>query len=214
MAGAPVEFPPIEFVDDYRPRIVNEDTLKVESVDFPPIDYEGYEFKKTYNEPPPPPRQEPATVAPSQPNMSGHPYNHYHDVGPPRRPQQPGRLEIIFYSCSRDYLLLTGVPCILILDCSNMPAPEWNTCLQYSGLSPELSNWFFSRREYQVKLGHALDKIEQEIEAWRPHLHRPQVIVVVKCKYGVHRSVAMAERLAHEVNSWGRALISIKYVFR
>lgn len=72
-------------------------------------------------------------------------------------------------------------------------------CLRCTGLNRELSDWLFAHREYWGRYHRALDKIADAVERWRPSRHRPRLVVIIKCKGGVHRSVAMAEKLAKEV---------------
>lgn len=60
----------------------------------------------------------------------------------------------------------------------------------------------------------ALDSIEKAVDRWRPTKHGPRFVAIVKCKAGVHRSVAMAEKLAKEVRRWEGVSVDIQYVFR
>lgn len=84
--------------------------------------------------------------------------------------------------------------------------------LRYNGMDRELSEWFFARREYCVTHDRALDKIDDALERWQPNRHGPRLVVIVRCKAGVHRSVAMAERLAREVRRWDGVRITMRYV--
>lgn len=138
-----------------------------------------------------------------------------YDIPPPSCcPRRPRKLKIDFYTCGRRYHPEVGsTPVILNMSCAKMLPPPTKMVQRYTGLDRKLSDWLFSHREYRVKCTRALDRIDDAIDAWRPSRDGPRLCVIVKCKAGVHRSVAMAERLAKEVRGWEGVRVSIEYVF-
>ncbi|KAL9014440.1 MAG: hypothetical protein Q9173_000922 [Seirophora scorigena] len=130
-----------------------------------------------------------------------------------RPPPHRRTVAIDFLTCGLSYRPNLGsTPCILSIKCHNLAPPSRNMCLRYSGLDRELSDWLFARREYRVKYQRALDKIEDALDRWRPGRDGPRLVAIVKCKAGVHRSVAMAEKLAKEVKRWKGVRTSVEYV--
>lgn len=126
-----------------------------------------------------------------------------YDLPPPSRPHRCRELKIYFYTCGRSYRLSDGLgPRILSMSCADTTPPPPEMCLRFSGLDRELSDWLFSHREYRVKYTRALDRIADAVGAWQPSRDGPRFSAVIKCKAGVHRSVAMADKLAWEVSSW------------
>lgn len=147
---------------------------------------------------------------------------HYHapmhnDMPPPphARPQRRCELKINFYTCGRDFDFrpyTDFAPCILNISCVSMQPPPQALCVRFSGRDRELSDWLFARREYRVKYGHALEKIADAVERWRPRRHGQRFCAIVKCMHGMHRSVAMADKLAREVSRWDGVKVSVEYV--
>ena len=132
---------------------------------------------------------------------------------PPPCPQRCHELEINFYSCGRRYRFERWVgPRILHISCANMRPPPSQMCSRYNGLDRELSDWLFKHREYRVKCERALDRVAEAINNWQPSSDGPRFCAVVRCKIGVHRSVAMAEMLAKEVSTWGGIRVTVTYV--
>ncbi|KAI4186669.1 MAG: hypothetical protein L6R41_003343 [Letrouitia leprolyta] len=140
------------------------------------------------------------------------PYSH--GMPPPSRPRRrPPLVMIDFLTCGHQYHPNTGsVPVILNISCAKMLPPPNELCSRYCGLDRELSDWLFSHREYRARCSWALDMIQDGIDAWRPSRDRPRLCVIVKCKLGVHRSVAMAEKLARIVSGWRGVRVTIEYV--
>ena len=65
-----------------------------------------------------------------------------------------------------------------------------------------------NERAYQC----ALDRIYDQIRHWTPAVGYDEVVVLVKCMQGMHRSVAMAERLADEVRRWRGVLVRCEHL--
>ncbi|KAL8916086.1 MAG: hypothetical protein Q9208_008711, partial [Pyrenodesmia sp. 3 TL-2023] len=134
--------------------------------------------------------------------------------GPPqplaRRPRPRRNVTIDFITCGRRFQPDTrGTPCILRLSCINMKPPPSEMCRRCNGLDRELSDWLFRHGEYQEVCDRALDKIERAVDRWRPERHGPRLVAVIKCRAGVHRSVAMAEELARTVERWDGVNVTI-----
>ncbi|KAI4133285.1 MAG: hypothetical protein LQ338_000343 [Usnochroma carphineum] len=133
-------------------------------------------------------------------------------LSPPPPPRRRPRLEIEFLTCGRKYSPDIGSsPCILSISCIELEPPPRDMTLRYSGLDRELSDWLFSRGEYRRKYRRAIDKIADAVDRWRPSRHGPRFVAIVKCMAGVHRSVAMAEKLAREVGRWEGVSVTIEY---
>ena len=92
---------------------------------------------------------------------------------------------------------------ILEVDCSQLPAPPKYLCRQYTGLDPEIADSFFSVYENENTYQRALDELELILGSHRRRrsLHS-YVMVLVSCRAGMHRIVAMAEELAEELGKW------------
>lgn len=90
-------------------------------------------------------------------------------------------------------------PTILSLDLSHHLPPPPHLCESLTGLDEKLSESFFSIRENKEQFRITLDMLEQKMRL------EPQgacVAVLINCRAGMHRSVAMAEKLAMEVRRW------------
>ena len=99
---------------------------------------------------------------------------------------------------------MTDVPVLIDLDLSQHQPPPGDLCERYTGQDKELANSFFSEKaneaEYHRTLGQIWERLHQESK------HKPPgscVACMIHCHIGRHRSVAMAERLAMAVASWG-----------
>lgn len=91
-------------------------------------------------------------------------------------------------------------PTIGSIDCADLPAPPRDICRAYTGLDTVVSRDLFSHPESVAMFEDALNMIEDDLNGGRAS--RRSVTVLVSCTAGMHRSVAMAERLAREVGSW------------
>lgn len=132
-----------------------------------------------------------------------------------RRPQRPlaPALRVRFVS----YAHTLGKPrlpfhTILTIDCTTLPCPSF--CLQkrYTGLDRQISDAVFARSRSEATYQWALDRIFDQIRYWTPNCGYDEVMVLVKCMQGMHRSVAMAERLADEVRRWRGVLVRCEHL--
>ena len=88
---------------------------------------------------------------------------------------------------------------VMELDLSEYEPPAQHLCERFTGMDKEISEAFFSIRKNEAEFQSALKSLAQKLKGW------PRggcVAVLINCQMGRHRSVAMAERLAKELNSW------------
>ena len=93
----------------------------------------------------------------------------------------------------------TRFPTVLQLDLSKHEPPQEDLCERFTGMDKEIEEAFFAIRQNEDEYQSALKWLGQKLRGW------PQggcVAVLINCWMGRHRSVAMAERLAKELNSW------------
>lgn len=98
------------------------------------------------------------------------------------------------------------IPALLTVDCTHLHAPSASLQKRYTGLDAKLSDSFFARTLNEEAYQTALDRIYIAANHWTEESdyehEREEVAVLVKCMAGMHRSVAMVERLADEVSRW------------
>ena len=86
---------------------------------------------------------------------------------------------------------------------------------RYTGLDIELSDAFFDSTLTEKAYHNALDRIYNEANSWIEYNgygnDGDEVAVLVKCMAGMHRSVAMAERLADEVSRWRNVKVRVQH---
>lgn len=103
------------------------------------------------------------------------------------------------------------VPVILHFDISRMRPPSRDLRQRYTGASSRLAASFFSlpghESYYQSMLAELRDRLLEVLSD--PEFRRSSgrhgggcVAVLLNCRAGMHRSVAVAERLAGDVESW------------
>ena len=93
----------------------------------------------------------------------------------------------------------TRFPTVLELDLSKHEPPPEDLCERFTGMDKEIKEAFFAIRQNEDEYQSALRWLGQKLRGW------PRggcVAVLINCWMGRHRSVAMAERLAKELNSW------------
>ena len=91
-----------------------------------------------------------------------------------------------------------------LVDCSMLRPPPPPICDEFTGLSPEVREYFFSEPENMARFDEAFFELKDAIRHW-DFADGRTLIVPVACKAGMHRSVAMAEKLAKRISSWGAA---------
>ena len=93
----------------------------------------------------------------------------------------------------------TRFPTVLQLDLSEHEPPPQDLCERFTGMDREIKEAFFSIRQNEDEFQSVLKWLGQKLRGW------PRggcVAVLINCWMGRHRSVAMAERVAKELNSW------------
>ncbi|KAL9065779.1 MAG: hypothetical protein Q9161_008004 [Pseudevernia consocians] len=90
---------------------------------------------------------------------------------------------------------------LLRIDVSIMPPPPSQLLDMYTGACPELARYFFSMPGHETSYRNLFLTLEDRLESLlsEPRL-RPGgcVAVLVNCTAGMHRSVAVAERMARD----------------
>lgn len=116
----------------------------------------------------------------------------------------PGRravLKITFMS----YSMNKGKPSLRMpvlqhFPCHELVPPDEYFLHRWHGLNPELARAFFAFPANENAYREALGLLESQLDLVPAHV--THVAVLTSCRAGMHRSVAMAERLAKEVSRW------------
>ena len=91
-----------------------------------------------------------------------------------------------------------------LIDCSRLQPPSPALCNRFTGLEPEIDDAVFSNRTTNLVFADALSALKYEIRHWDFRNGRC-LVVPVACLAGVHRSVAMTERIACAISAWRRS---------
>ena len=91
-------------------------------------------------------------------------------------------------------------PTIFRVNCINLKPPQDHICEKYTGIDSKVADSFFSNSANERRFQEALDQIQRYLDKHDDHVGC--VAIMVSCYLGVHRSVAMAERLATVVEKW------------
>ncbi len=91
-------------------------------------------------------------------------------------------------------------PTIIRVNCAKLEPPANHICEGHTGLDSKVADIFFSDSTNEARFREALDQIQRYLDKHDDHIGC--VAIMVSCYYGVHRSVAMAERLATVVERW------------
>lgn len=95
------------------------------------------------------------------------------------------------------------IPTLMTINCSRLHAPPFGLQTRYTGLDHQISSGFFSHSRNEDAYEEALDQLYNSVKCWTPKSDLgEEMAVLVKCTMGMHRSVAMAEKLAEEVARW------------
>ena len=93
------------------------------------------------------------------------------------------------------------------LDCRAMQPPSRRLLDMYTGASPTLAHAFFSIPGHETIYRNAFLALEDQLEMLlsNPRLRPGRCVAfLISCKAGMHRSVAMAERMARDVQDYWR----------
>ena len=88
----------------------------------------------------------------------------------------------------------------------NTEPPPLELREKYTGIDKELADVYWSNPLHVKLREETLDQLEVSILNG-PFLQGGCAAVVVNCMSGAHRSVAMAERLADEIEQWDRIVV-------
>ena len=91
-------------------------------------------------------------------------------------------------------------PTIFRVNCIRLKPPPDHICERYTGLDSKVADSFFSNSANERRFQEALDQVQHFLDKHDDHIGC--VAIMVSCYLGVHRSVAMAERLATVVEKW------------
>lgn len=96
------------------------------------------------------------------------------------------------------------MPVIMYFDLCTLQAPPRHLLERYTGASRVLSESFFSLPRNERFYQDSLDRLEEQLQRLSDSPPREDIFlaVLVNCRAGMHRSVAMAERLATDMRSW------------
>ena len=105
------------------------------------------------------------------------------------------------------YSMANGKPLAFMpafnIDARNFATPKNEMCERYTGRDPEFANTLFNTADHEVLYQRIVADAKNTIRVWRHGANPPEeVAVLVGCKAGMHRSVAVAERLAKEMGKW------------
>ena len=117
---------------------------------------------------------------------------------------------VTFGQCYRRNVHIKDAEIINSVDCARLRPPPREICAEHTGLDQQVSNIFFSDEQNNAVFHQKL----HEIQAWiatHPK-HNGCVAVLVSCRIGVHRSVAMAERLAKELRRRNGIMVTTKHL--
>ena len=116
----------------------------------------------------------------------------------------PPTLRILVTSFPINHQPPAHYPEIDLVDCSELQPPSRAICNRFTGLEPEVAQAVFSNHTTSRLYATVLRELKQEIHHWDFREGRC-LVVPVACRAGVHRSVAMAERIAKTISEWQRS---------
>jgi predicted protein tyrosine phosphatase len=105
-----------------------------------------------------------------------------------------------------------GAETINTINCACLIPPPASVCRKYTGLDAAVADDFFRHKGNQAVFEQKLREIEAFLAA-NP-MREGCVAVMVSCVMGVHRSVAMAERLAFELRRRNGIKVETKHLDR
>jgi len=123
----------------------------------------------------------------------------------------PGQFCIHVYSFGHWYKSIPAFkyPVIKHVECVTLDAPSRELCHRYTGKDRVLSEAFFSNPKNEAVFRSEMASIDEELDRNTPSDRC--LTVLVSCQLGMHRSVAMAERIAKELRG-RRFKTTIKHV--
>lgn len=121
----------------------------------------------------------------------------------PRQPTPAGQLRIHFYTFGHYYNRIPepNQPLLMHVECKTLLAPPRQLCDRYTGQDAPLRDDFFSHRANEAAFQENLALLRGKLD--RRKRSGGCFAVLVSCQMDMHRSVAMAERLAKSVAAMG-----------
>ena len=101
-------------------------------------------------------------------------------------------------------------PTIIRINCARLKPPADHICEGRTGLDFKAADTFFSNSNNETCYQEALDEIQRYLDKHDDHIGC--VAIMVSCYYGVHRSVAMAERLATDIERWAGLSVHCRHL--
>ena len=98
------------------------------------------------------------------------------------------------------------MPKLVHVDCVQTEPPPLELREKYTGVDKELADVYWSNPLHVKLREETLDRLELKILDG-PFQRGGCAAVVVNCMSGAHRSVAMAEKLADEIERWDRIVV-------
>ena len=111
-------------------------------------------------------------------------------------------LKIKVVTFSVHYPLNSHLTGLELVDCSDLEPPPAYLCNRFTGLQREISDHFFSIPEHVDILEDVYSDLKEKIRDWSRDTDGHTLLVPVACRAGLHRSVAMAERIAKKISNW------------
>ncbi|CAF9936134.1 MAG: hypothetical protein ALECFALPRED_006708 [Alectoria fallacina] len=119
-------------------------------------------------------------------------------------------IHVITYGRKRGHAQIP-IPKLIHVDCVQTEPPPLELREKYTGVDKELSDVYWSNPLHVKLLQETLDQLEIKILNG-PFLQGGCAAVVVNCMSGKHRSVAMAEKLADEIQQWDRIVVNREHL--
>lgn len=141
----------------------------------------------------------------------------------PTRPQYIQPLYVCFTSFSLDQPIPIEDHELPLIDCSVLRPPRLELCDRFTGLDLEIDRDFFSaepetgeKSESTVVFERTRRCLRRIFSSWSFPAEGHFFLVPIACTAGVHRSLAMAERLAWDVSRWEfrncRLRVSVEHI--
>lgn len=115
------------------------------------------------------------------------------------RSRQALRITFVSYSMHKGEPRL-HMPILHHVPCHELVPPDQHILHHWHGLDPELARAFFAHPANEEAYQQIVALLRSRL--LRVPAHVAHVAVLTSCIAGMHRSVAMAERLAREVGRW------------
>ena len=132
----------------------------------------------------------------------------------PPKPEMPQLLQVQFLSYGQSQRAHpTGSNIVYRVDCSRLPAPPHHLCKVTTGLDVETAAAFWALGGNEEHYRRVVINTSKALHLALGDHKNQAVTVAVFCKLGMHRSVAMAERLAkHFAKVPGFSVLPVRHL--